>query len=181
MSQEMSQSPARDRVGFPTDEVLLRVAELAEETFSGQPFTMLYLEWGAQQGGHRLLRLYIDRRAGHGESGVTVDDCAAASQTLEMALEATDPIPFPYTLEVSSPGLNRPLVSRADFKQSQGKTIHLESRQPIDGRKRFHGVLSELSDDQVEVSVDGKTFRIPLEAIKKASLDYFASDQKSHR
>jgi ribosome maturation factor RimP len=105
-----------------------------------------------------------------------VQDCVQTSRALEAAFETAEPIAEEYTLEVSSPGVNRPLVRLKDFENSQGKIVRIESQEPIEGRKRFHGRLVGFAPDQVDLTVDGKVFHIPLTKIKKASLDFFASE-----
>jgi ribosome maturation factor RimP len=162
-----------ERISLTEDPTLQAVFGLAENAFARLPYEPLYLEWGSESG-QRVLRVYIDRRDG---GKVDVGDCAEASRILDQQLEAADPVPFAYTLEVSSPGVNRPLVKREDFSKNVGKVIRLEAKEPIDGRKRFHGRLESIEDEFVQLSIDRKAFRIPFAAIRKATLDYFA-DQK---
>ena len=114
---------------------------------------------------HRTLRVYID-----GPEGVTVDDCAAVSRQLSAILDVEDPIPGSYTLEVSSPGLDRPLVTPADFRRFQGAMIKVRLLNALDGRRNFTGRLLETTPESVVMEVDQERFNLPLAAIERARL-----------
>jgi ribosome maturation factor RimP len=124
----------------------------------------------AQAGRGGVLRIFIDRRAGDSSLGVTVDDCAIVSHAVSQVLEIQDPIKGHYTLEVSSPGFDRILRTRAHFERFVGERIFAELKLPIDGRRRFVGVLKSIAEDAVVVEVDGKAHSLPLERIQKARL-----------
>jgi len=114
---------------------------------------------------HQTLRVYID-----GPRGVTVDDCADVSRQLSAILDVEDPFPGSYTLEVSSPGLDRPLVTPADFRRFQGAIVKVRLLQPIEGRRNFTGRLVDATEDAAVVEVDGERFRLPYQAIERARL-----------
>jgi ribosome maturation factor RimP len=114
---------------------------------------------------HRTLRVYID-----GPLGVTVDNCAAVSRQLSAILDVEDPIPGRYTLEVSSPGLDRPLVTPADFRRFQGAMIKVRLLSALDGRRNFTGRLLEATPEVVVMEVDRERFNLPLAAIERARL-----------
>ena len=120
---------------------------------------------------HRLLRVYIDCRG-----GITVDDCADVSRHLSGLLDVEDPLPGSYTLEVSSPGLDRPLVSREDFRRFRGETVKVRMHAPVAGRRNFTGRLLDIVDDHVVLEVgsapDGapEQFDLALSAIERARL-----------
>jgi ribosome maturation factor RimP len=114
---------------------------------------------------HHMLRVYID-----GPQGITVDDCAQVSRQLSAILDVEDPFPGSFTLEVSSPGLDRPLVSLADFRRFQGEEIKVRLSRGLDGRKNFTGRLLEVRDSHVVVEVEGARFDLPLDAIERAKL-----------
>ncbi len=114
---------------------------------------------------HRTLRVYID-----GPEGVTVDDCAAVSRQLSAILDVEDPITGSYTLEVSSPGLDRPLVTPADFRRFQGAMIKVRLLNALDGRRNFTGRLLETTPESVVMEVDQERFNLPLAAIERARL-----------
>ena len=124
----------------------------------------------AQAGRGGVLRIFIDRRAGDSSLGVTVDDCAIVSHAVSQVLEIQDPIKGHYTLEVSSPGFDRILRTRAHFERFVGERIFAELKLPIEGRRRFVGVLKSIAGDTVVVEVDGKAHSLPLERIQKARL-----------
>jgi ribosome maturation factor RimP len=111
------------------------------------------------------LRVYID-----GPLGVTVDNCAAVSRQLSAILDVEDPIPGRYTLEVSSPGLDRPLVTPADFRRFQGAMIKVRLLSALDGRRNFTGRLLEATPEAVVMEVDRERFNLPLAAIERARL-----------
>ncbi len=115
---------------------------------------------------HGLLRVYIDHK-----NGITVDDCAAVSRQLSALLDVEDPISQGYDLEVSSPGINRPLFKKADYKKYAHKNVKIKLAVALEGRKNFSGTLEGIDDnDQVIVTVDNEIFELPLHDIAKANL-----------
>lgn len=122
------------------------------------------LEYSAGRG-NGLLRLYIDA-----EAGITLDDCERVSRAVSEQLDAADPIPGQYTLEVSSPGLERPLRSAAHFARFVGEAVSVETVQPLEGRRRFKGRLAAAGAGTVEVEVDGRRWTLPLGGIRRAHL-----------
>ena len=119
-----------------------------------------------------VVRIYMDRE----EGGVTLDDCASISNQLGDLLDVHDVPPGPYTLEVSSPGLDRPLQRDKDFLKYRGSRINLRLREKVDGRRHFCGEMIDYEDGEggkiLIVTVGGKTYRIPREAVVKANLVY---------
>ena len=115
--------------------------------------------------GSALLRVYIDR-----PEGVTLDDCEAVSYQISGLLDVEDPIPGHYSLEVSSPGLDRLLFKAADFERFAGQQVRIRLGMPLDGRRKFKGVLHGLRGDDVVIEEDGRQFRLPLERIEHARL-----------
>lgn len=120
------------------------------------------LEQGARG---RLLRIYIDQ-----EQGITVDDCGAVSHRVSGVLDVEDPVPGHYDLEVSSPGLDRPLFRAEHFTRFKGAMAKLKLRTKVDGRRKLVGILDGLEDRQVLILEDGVCYRIPLELIDSARL-----------
>jgi ribosome maturation factor RimP len=116
-----------------------------------------------------VLRLFIDR-----EGGVTIDDCVHVSQVLGDLLDAegiSERIPGRYHLEVSSPGLDRPLVKPRDFARFIGREVSLTTREPLEGgRRNFKGALAAALDRHVQLVIDGVTHDIPYDAIARAKL-----------
>ncbi|MGB0749458.1 MAG: ribosome maturation factor RimP [Magnetospiraceae bacterium] len=103
-------------------------------------------------------------------SGMTVDDCAALSRAISAMLDVEDPIHGTYTLEVSSPGLDRPLTRRADFDRFAGFDAKVELATTLDGQRRFSGVLKGLKDDAILLEVDGEIKALPFVDMRKAKL-----------
>lgn len=119
--------------------------------------------------GHRrpTLQIMAERRDG---AAFTIDSCGEISRVVSALLDVEDPISGSYELEVSSPGIDRPLVRRADFERFAGHVAKIESRRAIDGRKRFRGRLLGVVGDDVHIAVNGDKARIPLEDVAGAKL-----------
>ena len=118
--------------------------------------------------GRWVLRIYMDK-----EGGVTLDDCAEVSRELGDLIDAEDIIDFPYVLEVSSPGLNRPLKKERDFVHSIGKLAKVTMVQPVDNRRNFTGRLSDVKAGIVRLSLDDSHLvELPLKDVEKARLKY---------
>lgn len=115
--------------------------------------------------GRRILRLLVDK-----EGGVTVGDCEKVSREVGVLLDVEGAVDDRYVLEVSSPGINRPLVKEADYQKFLGKMASIKTREPIDGRRNYKGVLQKLENSEVEILIDGKIYRVPLALVEKAKL-----------
>jgi len=101
---------------------------------------------------------------------MTVDDCAAISRTASAVLDVEDPLAGSYTLEVSSPGIDRPLVRPKDFERFAGREVKAETGAPIDGRRRFRGRLLGIDGAMVRIALPEGTVTLPYDAIHKAHL-----------
>ena len=112
-----------------------------------------------------LLRVYIDKH-----SGINLDDCERVSHQISGLLDVEDPIPFHYTLEVSSPGLDRPLFERKHFVAFAGHEVRIQLAMPINGKKRWVGTLKGLRDQDVVLESEGTEVLVPLDRIEKARL-----------
>lgn len=126
--------------------------------------------------GGAVIRVIIDRNAPGVEvgSGVSLEDCTGVSRDVSTALDVHDDI-LPsgaYRLEVSSPGLERPLVKLTDFERFAGREVKVRTRTPIDGQRRFHGKLLGIVKQSIELDQDGKILHIPHEDIAQAKLVY---------
>lgn len=117
------------------------------------------------QGQNGVLRIYIDKT-----EGVTLDDCEKVSRQVSGLLDVEDPIRERYTLEVSSPGLDRPLFTREHFDKHQGEWVQLRLGESLDGRRNFKGIIQGMQDDEVLLDVDGVQFVLPLKTIERARL-----------
>jgi ribosome maturation factor RimP len=134
------------------------------------------VELEVQRGkGKWVVRFYIDREGpGEGEGGgVDVEDCAEVSRAIGKMLDAKDPIDSPYTLEVSSPGLERPLRREEDFRTYAGSEVKIRVIEPVSGRKNFTGTILGVSGEGVSVRTEtDEEFSIHLKNIKRARLVY---------
>jgi ribosome maturation factor RimP len=139
------------------------------QTLLGPSVTALGYElWGCvftSQGRHSLLRVYIDS-----ERGITVDDCERASRQISALLDVEDPVTGSYTLEVSSPGLERPLLQWQHFQRFVGSQINLRLHVALNGQKHFKGVLAEVLKDDIILVVENAKVTIALANISKANV-----------
>ena len=116
--------------------------------------------------GRWIVRLYIDK-----EGGVTIDDCKRVSHGVESLIEVEEVIPVRYDLEVSSPGVNRPLRRRKDFERFSESPVRLKTLHPVNGRSNYKGILKGVDGDDILVLVDDVTHRIPLGELSRARLE----------
>ena len=117
-----------------------------------------------------LLRITLDTTGGDGR--VPVDRCAEVSRELETHLDAADAVPGAYRLEVSSPGLDRPLAREKDFSAACGSKVLVETRRAVDGRRRFRGTLVGFEAGVATVAVEGGEVPIPFDEVSKAKIVY---------
>lgn len=140
---------------------VMELHTLLESTLNGLGYEMVDLEISNRG---KLLRLFIDK-----PDGINIDDCSLVSNHISRLLAVE--MDFDYDrLEVSSPGLDRPLKKVADFHRFSGETSALKLRVPLQGRKKFEGVLQGVEDGQILMDVDGNIMRFDLENIDKARL-----------
>lgn len=127
-----------------------------------------YSLWGidfVSRGRESLLRIYIDS-----EKGISLDDCVKVSRQVSAVLDVEDPIADEYTLEVSSPGVDRPLFKLEQYKMMAGSMANIRLRMPFEGRRRFKGVIKGIEDQDVILVADGHEFLLPVEVIEKAQI-----------
>jgi ribosome maturation factor RimP len=147
-----------------------RARALAEPLAAAEGLELIDLEFLREPQGW-VLRLFIDKAGG----GVGLEECTQVSRAVETAFDVEDFIPHEYHLEVSSPGLNRPLKKLAHFERVQGKKVHVKTFGPLGDppRKNFTGTLVAVDPEAVQVDVEGAgQFRIPMKDIAKANLEY---------
>jgi ribosome maturation factor RimP len=154
---------------MPRESAELR--KLLEPAVSALGFELVGVEFVSGRRG--LLRVYIDS-----EDGITIDDCQAVSHQVSGLLDVEDPIQGQYSLEVSSPGLDRPLFRASDFERFAGHEVRLRLVAPLEGRRKFRGVLVGLRDGRVVVQVEEQELVVALEEIDAARL---VPDYDSHR
>jgi ribosome maturation factor RimP len=153
-------------------DVVARVTELAEPLAASLGLELAEVEY-RQEGRQMVLRLYIDK-----DGGVALDDCSAVSRELTEILDVEDFIQGHYNLEVSSPGLNRPLKKPSDFERYTGRLVKIRTFEPLaddagNMRKTFLGELMGLSDSIVRLKLnEGQTASIPLGKVAKANLEF---------
>ncbi|GAB6048443.1 ribosome maturation factor RimP [Methyloparacoccus murrellii] len=138
------------------------LVELLDPVVQGMGYELVGVEFDGHQ---RTLRVYIDRL-----EGITLDDCSAVSYQLSGVLDVEDPIPGRYQLEVSSPGMDRPLFTRAHFERFAGEVVRLQLNRPLEGRRRFKARLQGVEGDEILLQDEDKLIRIPYESIEKARL-----------
>jgi len=143
------------------------LSPIIEPTLSAMGFRVVRVIW---QGSDRrkILQLMIERQDG---IDITVDDCAEASHTVSALLDVQDPIESAYELEVSSPGIDRPLVTLSDFAAYVGFDTKVETVIPLEGRRRFRGKITEITEQEVVVLVNGgEVFQVPFGQMATARL-----------
>lgn len=119
------------------------------------------------------VRVVVDTREGDGR--VPIDTCAEVSREVGAGLDAADAVPVSYRLEVSSPGLDRVLAREKDFARAVGRDVRLETRAPVEGRRRFRGRLVGFDGASARLDVDGREVTIPFEAVRRANAVYVFS------
>ncbi|TXR52189.1 ribosome maturation factor RimP [Reinekea thalattae] len=124
--------------------------------------------WGIEylrNGKFSTLRIYIDH-----ENGIDVDHCAEVSRQVSAVMDVEDPITNNYTLEVSSPGMDRPLFKLEQYQHSINEWVEIKLRHAFEGRKNFKGVITGVEGDEVVVQVDNEEFLLPIESIERGRI-----------
>lgn len=170
--------------GIATESVAEKTRALVEPIVARDGYELVEVEW-VREGRSWVLRLFIDKA---GEAGrVGIEDCQAVSRTVETLLDVEGFIEPAYSLEVSSPGLERPLRKPQDFERFKGQKAALRTYAPLDvgekvPRKNWSGKLEGFSEGNVEIEVDGKHYKVPLDKIAKAHLEFdFDAAVKQHK
>ncbi|MEO0443284.1 MAG: ribosome maturation factor RimP [Pseudomonadota bacterium] len=124
--------------------------------------------WGIEtlsQGRYSLIRVYIEK-----QDGVGIEDCEKVSRQISSLLDVEDPISGQYTLEVSSPGLDRPLYTLDQYQRHIGESVAIKLSRSVEGRRKISGRLVNVEDDEVVVRVDDEEYLLPVELIDKANI-----------
>ncbi len=148
--------------------MLDKIRGAAERVTSGRGYELADVELKRERGG-TLVRLYVDK-----EGGIGLEDLQAVSEEVSAILDAEDPVPTAYTLEVSSPGLDRPLKTEADYRRFLGRLARLSTYEPVEGRRHWTGRLASFEDGVVGVTLEkegGTLCRIPLAKIAHGRLE----------
>ena len=138
--------------------------ELFEPVITGMGYELVEIEFNAHPK-NKILRLYIDK-----EGGVVIEDCSAVSHQISALIDVEDPIEGFFNLEVSSPGLDRPLRKISDYVRFAGEQVKLKTSMPHDGQRNFKGQIKAVNDDLVVIECEGKEVSLPVSAIEKARL-----------
>ena len=153
-----------------TAEIVRQVRQLTEPVCTAEGMELVHVEFQSEAHG-RILRLYIDKAG-----GVTLDDCADLSRQVGDLLDVSLENVGSYSLEVSSPGAERPLGQLSDFDRFNGRTVKIRTFEPINEQKNFTGILTGTSEGLVTLSVGEKTIAIPYDDINKARLVNYGED-----
>jgi ribosome maturation factor RimP len=150
------------------DVTVYRVWELAAPLAEKEAMEIVDIEFRHEGSrGGRVLRLYLDK-----EGGPNVDDLSRVSRELSDLLDSENTVEGAYTLEVSSPGINRPLRRREHFARFVGKRIRVRTRDMINGRRSFLGMLEEVSADKITLKQEGIEYQIPFSIIEKSNYEH---------
>jgi ribosome maturation factor RimP len=141
-----------------------RLTEMLEPAVEAAGFELVGIEY-IRAGKHSTLRIYIDH-----ENGIDVDDCVEVSRQCSAVLDVEDPITNEYNLEVSSPGLDRPLFKAQHYQARIGEIISLKLVMPSNGRRNFKGEIVGVEGEMITVKVDGQEFTLALANIKNANI-----------
>ncbi len=153
------------------EEVRQKLLELIEPLIESKGFELVRLDYSP--GGQGRLNLYIDH-----ENGVTIDHCELISNAVSDLLDFYDPIEHAYNLEVSSPGIERPLTKKKHFERFKGEKVKIKTSEALQGRKNFSGTLANTKEDSIIVNLeDGNIVEIPLSLITRANLWYPRPDK----
>jgi ribosome maturation factor RimP len=147
-----------------------KLIQLVEPVVAGQGYELVDLEFKNEpQVAGWVLRVFIDKQP----DGVSLDDCASVSRELSAVLDVEDAIQLAYSLEVSSPGLNRPLKKVADFARFVGKKAKIRTRHPVgESRRNFSGTLVGVDGGKVKIDVGDQVCEVPVDDVEKANLVY---------
>jgi ribosome maturation factor RimP len=148
------------------EETISRVRSIADSIVADQGMELVDVEYRREARGW-VLRLYIDK-----EEGITLEDCTQISREVGRSLDVEDFILNPYTLEVSSPGLDRPLKKERDFVRFKDRSVRIKTVSPIENRRQFRGKLLGLSGEGIiKIEMEGRVIDIPLSNVAKANLE----------
>ena len=143
----------------------LKIGELLEPGIRSLGYELVGVEYQTGGPGGGLLRVYIDK-----EDGISADDCQKVSYQVSGVLDVEDPIAGHYTLEISSPGLDRLLFKMEDFERFAGHEVKLRTHYPIEGRRKFKGRLLGLRETNVVIDMDDEEISLPFDQVDQARL-----------
>ena len=141
---------------------LTHLWELFEPVVNGMGYDLIEIEHFPNPK-HGVLRLYIDK-----EEGITIDDCSDVSRQISALIDVEDPVRGQFNLEVSSPGMDRPLRRVKDFQRFTGSKVKLKTIMPLDGQRNFSGRLLEADEESLTIETDTEEITLPMNALEKA-------------
>ena len=144
---------------------LKQLEDLLRPVVEGMGYTFWGLEFRSQ-GHHSLLRVFID----DAQNGITIDDCEKVSRQISGVMDVEDPIQTEYALEVSSPGMDRPLFRLEQYQNFAGHQVQVRLRMAFEGRRKFQGVLKGVEGEDVVVVVDDHEYLLPFDSIERANI-----------
>jgi len=151
-----------------------RVRQVVQQVVESQGYELVDVEFKGA-GKNSLLRIFIDKPA-----GISHEDCELVSEQVGTVLDVDDLIPSSYTLEVSSPGLDRKLFNEADYIRFAGKLAKIQTRIPLEHQKVFKGRLRGLQDGKIQLELPkGALLEIPLDVVSEARLEFDWEEEKS--
>ena len=145
-------------------EILLKIKSLLTPPLEREGFVLVDLRFYKRQGGESVLEVLADRA----EDGITLDECSRLNRELGTLLDLSGLLAGPYTLEVSSPGLDRPLFTRADFKRSRGRELRLFLKEVVAEKIEHQGICESVGENSFFLKTIDKTIEIPFEKVNKA-------------
>jgi ribosome maturation factor RimP len=141
-----------------------QLTELLQAPVVASGYELVGLEF-IRAGAHSTLRIYIDH-----ENGITVDDCADVSRQVSAVLDVEDPISVAYNLEVSSPGIDRPLFKAEHYEQFIGHEVNVVLKMAVENRRKWKGVIQSVDGETIVITIDGQNEQFALSNISKANL-----------
>ena len=149
--------------------VEIKISQIIEAAAEDLGFSLVRVLYSGGQAGRNQLQIMAEPKE---ERDMTVEDCQMISRHVSALLDVEDPIVGEYTLEVSSPGTDRLLFSVEQFQQYCGEEVDIRMRSPIEGRRKFKGMLQDVVNRVVQIEVEGSSFKLPIEEIEKANIVY---------
>jgi ribosome maturation factor RimP len=148
------------------ERIIEQVAALVEPMIDELGYELVDVDFLTDRG-RKVLRIYVD-----GEGGITLDECAKVSREVGSLIDVEDLFPDQYVLEVSSPGLDRPLKEKKDFTAAVGRKVKVKMRKPVEGRRNFTGMLKRFDDDVITLQVENGNVDLPVAGIERANILY---------
>ncbi|ERT69546.1 hypothetical protein HMPREF0202_00574 [Cetobacterium somerae ATCC BAA-474] len=151
------------------EETLLKIEKVVIPAIEKREVDLVDLEY-IQEGGYLYVRIFIEKP----EGDITLEDCGALSNDIDEAIDAL--IPHKFFLEVSSPGVERPLKKESDFVRFNGEKIKVSLKHKLNDNKNFEGIIEDFKDETLFLNIKGETLEIPFKEIKKANIVFDFSD-----